>query len=323
MRREVSERFTASQNSQMIYCPCTGALRESKDANDIGAARAGTILTYDLFGRLTQAVLADGGQTDVTYNDPSRTITTTTKRTSSESISVVDNFNTLGLLTQRDLPGSRKVVITYDELLREWKVTNPHVSTGDSTYGLVETRFDALGRIKTVVNQDGNSSVFEYKGNATKLQDESSKQRLLVTDAFGRLTKVCEITAGNTRSPNDNCNVSGFTASGYPTTFQYNLLDKLTQIQQGPSGQQQTRTLGYDNLGRQTAARILEVSTGSDVTYAYQDDGDLLTSVTDPRGTVHYEYDSLHRLKKKKHGTTVVAEHAYDGTAANQPTATD
>jgi RHS repeat-associated protein len=229
----------------------------------------------------------------------------------------VDNFNTLGSLTQRDLPGSRKVVITYDEVLRQWKVTNPHVSTGDSTYGLVETRFDALGRVKTVINQDGNSSAFDYAGNATKVQDESSKQRLLVTDAFGRLTKVCEVTGGNARSPNENCNISGFTASGYPTTFQYNLLDNLTQIQQGPSGQQQTRTFSYDNLGRQTAGRILEVSTGTDVTYAYQDDGDLVTSVTDPRGTVNYEYDSLHRLKKRKHGTTVVAEFTYDGTYQN------
>ena len=32
---------------------------------------------------------------------------------------------------------------------------------------------------------------------------------------------------------------------------------------------------------------------------------------------MNYEYDNLHRLKKKKHGTTVVAEYAYDGTSGN------
>src|SRR5207245_10319613 len=41
------------------------------------------------------------------------------------------------------------------------------------------------------------------------------------------------------------------------------------------------------------------------------------TSISDPRGTVNFEYDVLHRLTRKRHETTVVAEYTYDGTAAN------
>src|SRR5207245_7878991 len=74
--------------------------------------------------------------------------------------------------------------------------------------------------------------------------------------------------------------------------------------------------MAYDGLGRITNARILEVSTTSDVTYGYDLDSNR-TSVTDPRGAVNFEYDALHRLLRKKYGTTIVSEYIYDGTAAN------
>src|SRR5207245_9771190 len=44
---------------------------------------------------------------------------------------------------------------------------------------------------------------------------------------------------------------------------------------------------------------------------------DSNSSISDPRGTVNFEYDVLHRLTRKRHETTVVAEYTYDGTAAN------
>src|SRR6267143_2716020 len=74
--------------------------------------------------------------------------------------------------------------------------------------------------------------------------------------------------------------------------------------------------MAYDGLGRITNARILEVSTTSDVTYGYDLDSNR-TSVTDPRGTVNFEYDALHRLLRKKYGVTIVSEYTYDGSAAN------
>ena len=79
------------------------------------------------------------------------------------------------------------------------------------------------------------------------------------------------------------------------TTRSYDVLNKLTQIVRGRGSQQQTRTMAFDGLGRITSATIPEVSTSTAVTYGYDLDSNR-TSVTDPRGTVNFEYDALHRL---------------------------
>ena len=182
---------------------------------------------------------------------------------------------------------------------------------------MTETQYDPLGRVKKLIRQDGTSfTLIEYSGNAIRVTDDSGKKRLALADALGRLTNVCEVAAGNTRSPNEACGISGFTESGYITVNTYDVLDDVTQIVQGTGSQQQTRTMAFDGLGRITSATIPEVSTSTAVTYGYDLDSNR-TSVTDPRATVNFEYDSLHRLIRKKYGTTIVSEYTYDGTAAN------
>ncbi len=308
-----------SQNTQIKYFQCTAQPYSVKDPNDIANGRNGTVFTYaDSLSRLTKADFADTGQTTVAYDDTARTITTTQKQTSTVSISETDQFDQLGRLTQRQLPGTRKVDTIYDSLGRVWKTSNPYINTTDSTYGLTETQYDPLSRVKKLIRQDGTSfTLLEYSGNAVRVTDDSGKKRLALSDALGRLTKVCEVAAGNTRSPNEPCAISGFTESGYVTTNAYDVLDNVTQIVQGTAApQQQTRTMAYDGLGRITSAAIPEVSTASSVTYGYDLDSNR-TSVTDPRGAVNFVYDVLHRLTQKKHGTTLVAQYTYDGTAAN------
>lgn len=85
---------------------------ESPHENDIVTARAGTVFSYDLLGRATQADFADGGQITIGYNDPARQVTITQKRTATDNLAVTETYNQLGLLTQRQLPGGRKVDIT-------------------------------------------------------------------------------------------------------------------------------------------------------------------------------------------------------------------
>src|SRR3989441_2558178 len=308
-----------SQNTQIKYFQCTAQPYSVKDPNDIANGRNGTVFTYaDSLSRLTKVDFPDTGQTTVAYDDTARTVTPTQKQTSTVSVSETDQFDQLGRLTQRQLPGGRKVDTIYDSLGRVSKTSNPYVSTTDSTYGLVETQYDPLGRVKKLIRQDGTSfTLMEYSGNAIRVTDDSGKKRLALADALGRLTKVCEVAAGNARSPNEACGISGFTENGYVTTNTYDVLDNVTQTVQGTAApQQQTRTMAYDGLGRITNARILEVSTTSDVTYGYDLDSNR-TSVTDPRGTVNFEYDALHRLLRKKYGVTIVSEYTYDGSAAN------
>ncbi len=266
----------------------------------------------DPFGRLRQATSPDGGQTTISYDDPNRTVTTTQKRTSSDNLTTVEVYNQLGQLAQRQMPGGRKVAFTYDALGRSWKDTNPYVSTADSTYGVTETRYDALGRVARVIKPDASYSILEYSGSAVRATDETGKQLLSDTDSLGRQTKTCEVTAGNSRSPSESCGITGYGGTGYLTTAVYDALDNVTQSTQGV----QTRTASFDGLGRITQAKILEVSTSTNMVYAYDNNGNL-RSVADPRGTVSFEYDALNRQTRKKQNGVAVASFTYDGAAAN------
>jgi RHS repeat-associated protein len=88
----------------------------------------------------------------------------------------------------------------------------------------------------------------------------------------------------------------------------YDTLDHLTQSTQGA----QARTSSFDPLGRLLSARIIEVNAVTDLTYGYNNDG-LRTSVTDPRGTVSFDFDELHRPTRKRYNGTVTASYGYDG----------
>ena len=81
-------------------------------------------------------------------------------------------------------------------------------------------------------------------------------------DGLGHLTKVCEVTAGNTRSPSASCGFSSFTENGYITANTYDVLDNVTQIAQGSSPQQQTRiqrkySYDYDRFGNRWAQTLV------------------------------------------------------------------
>jgi RHS repeat-associated protein len=187
-----------SQTSQFSYYACTGLVKAQKDPNDIANSRAGTTFTYDQLGRTTQTSSSDGGLTTFTYNDANRTITTTTKRTDTENVSVTKQFNGLGLVTQQQLPGGRKIDITYDPYGRPSKVTNPYIVDTEPTYGYVLTHRDPLGRVTAVWKQDNTVAQFQYAGNVATFTDETGKQRRTYSDALGRLIQVDEPGQGFT-----------------------------------------------------------------------------------------------------------------------------
>jgi len=320
----------ASQVTRMKYFTCTSQVQGVQDPNDYGASpqRAGTTFLYaDTMRRLTQVKTPDGGQADTSYNDSDRTVTTTVKRTDSANLATTDTYNPLGQLVQRLIPGGRMIDITYDPHGGQWKVTNPYVNgpnqagTDDVTYGVVETQVDALGRVKLVKKQDNNQIQITHTANASKIVDEVNRERVFEFDALGRLKNVCEVTAGNSLSSASNCNITAFSsASGYLASYTYNERDDRTAVSAGG----QSRSLTYDNLSRLTGARIPEVNVSTDVTYEYDSDSNR-TATIDTRGKACLEFDSLHRVTKKRHATlaqacsagTIKAEYTYDGTAAN------
>src|SRR5207249_9268081 len=113
--------------------------------------------------------------------------------------------------------GTARVDTVYDGLDQAVSVSNPYFATSDSTYGVVQTTYDALGRATRIQKQDNSVSTADYTdGNCTLTTDDAGKQRRTCSDALGRLVSVDE--PGDTNATASSVPSSGGTqASGSVT----------------------------------------------------------------------------------------------------------
>jgi RHS repeat-associated protein len=282
----------ASHRVELTYFPCSGLKQARRDENDVLNSRVGTTFAYDLLGRPTLTNFPDGGQTSISYVDTVPFLTTTTTKINA-TLNRVSQVEQDGLGRPRvtrllsDPQGTVFTRTAYDGLGRAFQTWNPTRCDPDnpgtcteSTFGITETQYDALGRVTKVIPPDGNVNTnnitTQYSGNTMTVTDQALKDRRSVTDAFGRLTDVIE-------DPN---------GLAYSTTYQYDELDNLKLVTQGV----QTRTFVYDSLSQLKSAANPESGT---VQYTYDDNGNLATRV-DARGTqTAYLYDNLDRLTTK------------------------
>jgi len=110
-----------------------------------------------------------------------------------------------------------------------------------------------LGRTKTITAPDGSVAQTFYNetarpsvasnspGETTRVQDAWGRERWGRTDSSGHLVEVVE------PNPNGNGSVD---SNGLVTSYTYNTLAKLTQVNQGS----QTRSFKYDSLSRLTVS---------------------------------------------------------------------
>ncbi|MBV9760485.1 MAG: RHS repeat protein, partial [Acidobacteriaceae bacterium] len=121
--------------------------------------------------------------------------------------------------------------------------------------------------------------------------------RVTQTDAAGRLTAVWEDPGS---SPHFN----------YETTYQYDALNDLTQVNQGS----ETRAFGFDGLGRLQSGSNPESGT---LSYTYDSVGNLLTKTDTRNIKTSYTYDALNRVTQKTYsdGTPAVG-YQYDASGA-------
>jgi RHS repeat-associated protein len=154
--------------------------------------------------------------------------------------------------------------------------------------------------------------VYETAGPAPA--GENTKRKQLEYDALGRLTSVCEITSAT------GSGACGQTSAqtGYWTKYTYDVNNNLTSVtESAQSGQPQTRTYSYDDLGRTTS----EVNPESGTTYYFYDSapstpgvgcvygaggglpgntgnypGDLAKKYDANGNSICFSYDSLHRV---------------------------
>jgi YD repeat-containing protein len=110
------------------------------------------------------------------------------------------------------------------------------------------TQYDAVGRVSTVTDGGGNTvTTYTYNGkdvliDVTAPSGENHKKRQLEYDGLGRLTSVCEITAGSTTG----CTQSNPIANGYWTQYARGT-NTLTVTQNSLGSTTETRNYYYDD----------------------------------------------------------------------------
>jgi RHS repeat-associated protein len=157
------------------------------------------------------------------------------------------------------------------------------------------------------VTDGGSGSTTSVYTNNDVLQTVSSpaRQKQLEYNGLGQLSSVCEITSGTTQYPSGNCAQKN-NQTGYWTKYTYDALGDLAGVtQNAQSSTQQTRTYGYDMLGRLASEANPESGT---TTYywdaaapscgggAYATPGDLGAKKDNAGVYTCYGYDALHRL---------------------------
>jgi RHS repeat-associated protein len=315
------------------YAYSDGQLIQLTDENSHNTA----FVYNDPLRRPTETDYPDGGKTTISYNDAGPSPSVTTSRllnTSNQFVTSTVTMDGIGhavktlLTSDPDCASGGRRDTTYDGLGRVATVSNPYCTTSDPTYGLTTYAYDALGRTTQVAEPDGSTVLTSYAGRATQVQDEGNGtqrvQRISQSDALGRLLSVCEVSSttliGNGGTPSA-CG-QDIAATGFLTTYQYDTLGNLLQVNQGTLA---PRTFAYDSLARLTSASNPESGT---ITYSYDANGNLLTKTapkqnqTNPATTVAttYQYDALNRLLSRSYndGTTPTASFFYDKDPAGR-----
>jgi YD repeat-containing protein len=170
-----------------------------------------------------------------------------------------------------------------------------------------------LGRVLSVTDANGGAVSYAYNNNDVLqvVSGTQSFQKQFEYDGLGRLTSVCEISS--TLTGVGTCGQRA-TKTGYWTTYTYDALGHLLTVKQNAqasAASQQTRTFGYDWLGRMTSESNPETSnTGTNgmKTYVYDTDstmcgngaytanGNLVKTTDAALNCILYYSDSLHRL---------------------------
>ena len=215
-----------------------------------------------------------GNNTLYTYSPLATPPTSEVSMLFNNSQSIVDKLTTydgLGrpiLQQTRQAPGSNNfdtVIIGYDLLGRVAATSLPCTSTASvacSSPANTTTTYDALNRPLQVLDAGGGYTQYSY--SAPGLLDvtitvgpnpsgENLKKRQLEYTGFGRLLSVCEITGA---SGSGSCG-QGVAATGYRTTYAYDVLDRIAGVTQNAQGSPtQSRSFSYDGLSRMTSESL-------------------------------------------------------------------
>jgi len=281
--------------NQYSYAQYDYYLGRAVDVEDLNGIVASGVFndTLDRPTEIRRAVgTAAANHTVFAYDETLRTITTTSDLNTNNDGALVTKllYDLMGrTIETRQYETTSNYIAKqtqYDVLGRAYKTSNPFRPYLSETAVWSTSAFDALGRITSVATPDGAVVTTGYSGNAVTVTDQAGKLRRSITDGLGRLKRVDEPDAGN------NLDSGGTPVQS--TSYTYDVLGNVVTVSQGA----QTRTFGYDSLGRLTSASNPESGT---VSYGY-DANSNQTSRVDARSiTTTMAYDALNRVTSKSY----------------------
>jgi len=298
------------------------------------------------YGLPTQITHPDNSVTNITYTGwtgpgtaASTESVTNFNGASEDDYTVFDSQGRTALAQRWNGANWDTVTTFYDGDGRAWDVSAPRATSKGNSGGtaFTATSFDGAGRPVEVDGPTGGWTKYTYTDNDVLVErgpapaggGGASQERQMEYDALGRLTSVCELTAGTGTWPSGTCGQT-VSQSGYGTEYAYNLLDKMTSVTQNAqsAGSHETRSFAYDELGRMTQETTPEAGTtsfwfdtpdGSQCTASSP--GDLVERKDNAGNYTCYGYDGRHRLTQVTYpsgpnaGATASRHFVYDATA--------
>ena len=298
-----------------------------------GASGTAAYTSYDNYGRVAYTLApaqtsgGTGAQTNYTYGYNSTTGWTITATTTNSSGSTTHYTTTTldGLgraasvqagtgttpLSEVDTAYAPCACSPLGKMHQQSQPYNPLTSAPLwTTY-----TYDALGRTVSVLLADGASSTtYLYQGNVTTVADPAGKWKQYFNDAFGNLLTVIEPDpAVNPAVPASPISTNPLPAGYLLTSYTYDQFNHLTQVAMPRSTANgpytQTRTFTYTptshtnvNLPAVWLTSATNPENGT-VSYTYNSDGTLKSTLDAKGNTLNYAYDSYGRLVSSPTGT--------------------
>jgi RHS repeat-associated protein len=330
----------AALSSSMAW-DCTGGVLTSRTGPNGNAASVVYNDPYHLW-RPSSSTDAAGATTDYTYTPASGSNPATfeSAMTFNAGSSVLDRLTTFDGLGRptidqiRESPGNANfdsVQTLYDHEGRAYEMSAPYVkgasvgAPGGTAFN--ETTFDSSGRTWVVTDADDGTTTYSYHGNDVLMTrgpapaGENAKSEQEQFDGAGRLTSVCEVTAGTAAWPGGSCGQTHAEA-GYLTSYTRDALGNITGVvENAQSSTTEARSFWFDGLSRMTEEQTPETGT-TEFTFDTDSscgtsDGDLVKRVDANGNVTCYAYDLNHRVTQMSYsgpnaGVTPAKTFVYD-----------
>ena len=288
--------------STTSYDPSTGAVTSTVDPNN----QAVNYKNFDVFNRPQEVDNPDGGITQIAYTPTSASVAAANSSTGW----TIQGYDAYGRLIRNNAATG----VSSSPWYMQDTCYNPagqvsfqsyrfqgQFSQGSVCSGAGDSfSYDALGRTTQITHADGTRILYNYTGRATEVTDENGVSRITQSDAFGRVTAVCELTTNSSMPASGTPGPCGtdIAGTGFLTTYAYDLANHKTTVTQGA----QTRIFQTDSVGRTILTQEPE-SGQTTYSYTYNQIG-LLVTRTKPQANqpdpkvktnTQTQYDALGR----------------------------